>query len=79
MGNSHKYRNATKKEFMDKILPNEFNATFKLAHQKGIIQGYELCNQMLLEYSKEHTIEEIIKFCEKNIKEKDIVKNIIEK
>jgi hypothetical protein len=43
---------------------------FKDIHIKGLIQGFEIANQMLYDYCNEHTIEEIKEFTKKNLEKK---------
>ena len=43
----------------------------------GMVQGYELSNQMLLEWAENHTIEEVVEFCKKNIENKGKMEEIV--
>lgn len=45
---------------------------------KNIIVGFESANQMILDYAKEEgrTVEDIIEFCNKNLKNKDLVEKV---
>lgn len=79
MGNSYKKKKPTKNQFFNEILPKEISEKMKEFHIKGIIEGYEICNKMLLGYAKNHTKEEIIDFCQKNIKNKQVIKDIVNK
>ena len=78
---SNKKKKPTKAELeaiVNTIIPEEvkqhmidgFAKDLKDAHIKGLIQGFELANQMLLEYGQGKTIEEVLEFCKKNIEDK---------
>ena len=64
-----KSKKPTKKQLMEE-LPKKFEQELKNAHIKGMVQGYELSNQMLLEWAENHTIEEVVEFCKKNVEDK---------
>ena len=64
-----KSKKPTKKQMMEE-LPKKFEQELKNAHIKGMVQGYELSNQMLMEYAENHTIEEVVDFCRKNVEDK---------
>ena len=64
-----KSKKPTKKQMMEE-LPKKFEQELKNAHIKGMVQGYELSNQMLMEYAENHTIEEVVEFCKKNVEDK---------
>jgi folylpolyglutamate synthase/dihydropteroate synthase len=64
-----KSKKPTKKQMMEE-LPKKFEQELKNAHIKGMVQGYELSNQMLLEWAENHTIEEVVEFCKKNVEDK---------
>ena len=63
----NKGKKPTKKQMLEEVIPNQFNEELRNAHIKGMIQGFEVANQMLLEYADSHTIEELRDFCKKNI------------
>lgn len=52
-----------------------FDKTLRENFIKNIIIGFESANQMILDYAKEdgRTVEDIIEFCNKNLKNKDVV------
>ena len=74
--NEHKSKNPTKKQMMEE-LPKKFEQELKSAHIKGMVQGYELSNQMLLEYAENHTIEEVVDFCRKNVENKGKMEEVV--
>jgi len=47
------------------------------AHIKGLVQGFEIANQMLLEYAGAHTIEEVVDFCKKNVEQKNVMSKVV--
>ena len=42
-------------------------------------KGFEIANQMLLEYAENHTIEEVVDFCKKNVDKKDVMSKVVGK
>ena len=74
----HKSKKPTKKQMMEDI-PKMFEQELKSAHIKGMVQGYEVANQMLLEWAENHTIEELIEFCKKNVENKDVMSKVVGK
>lgn len=72
----HKVKKPTKKQMMEE-LPKKFEQELKSAHIKGMVQGYELSNQMLLEYAENHTIEEVVEFCKKNVENKGKMEEVV--
>ena len=73
----HKKKKPTKKQMIDEILPNQLREEFKKTHIKGMVQGFEVANQMLLEYADSHTIEELRDFCKKNIEQKSVMDKVV--
>ena len=65
----HKGKKPTKKQMIEEVIPNQFKEELRNAHIKGMVQGFEVANQMLLEYADSHTIEELRDFCKKNIEQ----------
>lgn len=59
-------KNALKKELKNSLI-------------RGIMIGYETTNNMIIAYSKNHTVEEIREFCEKNIKNKKVMETNVER
>jgi hypothetical protein len=72
----HKSKKPTKKQMMEDI-PKRFEQELKSTHIKGMVQGYELSNQMLLEYAENHTIEEVVEFCRKNVENKGKMEEVV--
>ena len=78
MMNGHNQKSPTKKQFIDEIFPKQLKEKLKEQHIMGLVQGFEVANQMLLDYATEHTLEEIVEFCKKNVENKDVVKNMVD-
>jgi hypothetical protein len=83
-----KDKKPTKKELqaiVDSLITDEakeeiildHKAELKKAHIKGLCQGYELSNRMLLEWAENHTIEEVVDFCRKNVKNKGKMESVV--
>lgn len=75
----YKSKKPTKKQMIDEILPNQLREEFKKTHIKGLVQGFEIANTMIMEYAKENDIEQVIEFCKKNIEQKDTMAKVVEK
>lgn len=73
----HKGKKPTKKQMLEDIIPNQFKEELRNAHIKGMVQGFEVANQMLLEYADSHTIEELRDFCKKNIEQKQVMEKVV--
>lgn len=73
----HKVKKPTKAQLINEIIPKQFEQKLKEMHIKGMVQGFEVANQMLLEYAEKHTIEEVVEFCKKNIKNKDVMEKVV--
>ena len=73
----HKGKKPTKKQMIEDIIPNQFKEELRNAHIKGMVQGFEVANQMLLEYADSHTIEELRDFCKKNIEQKQVMEKVV--
>lgn len=84
----HKSKKPTKAELqsiVDRMITNEqkqeivddHKEKVKQAHIMGMVQGYELSNQMLLEWAEKHTIEEVVDFCRKNVENKGKMEEIV--
>lgn len=84
----HKLKKPTKAELqsiVDTLITPEmkqamiegFEEDLKNAHIKGLVQGFEVANQMLLEYAECHTIGEVIDFCKKNVESKDVMEKVV--
>ena len=86
--NEHKSKKLTKAELqsiVDRLITeegkeeiiNNHKEEVRKAHIKGLCQGYELSNQMLLEWAENHTIEEVVEFCRKNVENKGKMEEIV--
>ena len=75
----HKKKKPTKAQFINEIIPQQFEQKLKETHIKGLVQGFEVANQMLLDYAVGKTFEEVIQFCQKNIENKETMAKVIEK
>ena len=73
----HKGKKPTKKQMLEEVIPNQFKEELRNAHIKGMVQGFEVANQMLLEYADSHTIEELRDFCKKNIEQKQVMEKVV--
>lgn len=73
----HKSKKPTKKQMIEEVIPNQFKEELRNAHIKGMVQGFEVANQMLLEYADSHTIEELRDFCKKNIEQKQVMEKVV--
>lgn len=75
----HKVKKPTKKQMIEEIIPKQYEQKLKDIHIKGMVQGFEIANQMLLEYAETHTIEEVVEFCRKNVEKKDVMSKVVGK
>ena len=75
----HKSKKPTKKQMIEEIIPKQYEQKLKDIHIKGMVQGFEVANQMLLEYAESHTIEEVVDFCKKNVEKKDVMSKVVGK
>ena len=73
----HKSKKPTKAQLINEIIPKQFEQKLKEMHIKGMMQGFEVANQMLLEYAESHTIEEVVEFCKKNVVNKDVMEKVV--
>ena len=76
MDNGHKQKKPTKTQMINEIIPKQFEEELKKSHIKGLVQGFQLANQMLLDYAQGKTIEEVLNFCKKNIEDKTMSKMV---
>jgi len=75
----HKKKKPTKAQLINEIIPQQFEQKLKETHIKGLVQGFEIANTMIMEYAKENNIEQVIEFCKKNIEQKETMAKVIEK
>ena len=73
----HKSKKPTKKQMIEEIIPKQYEQKLKDIHIKGMVQGFEVANQMLLKYAESHTIEEVVEFCKKNSEQKDVMEKVV--
>ena len=73
----HKGKKPTKKQMIEEVIPNQFKEELRNTHIKGMVQGFEVANQLLLEYADSHTIEELRDFCKKNIEQKQVMEKVV--
>lgn len=73
----HKSKKPTKAQLINEIIPKQFKQKLREMHIKGMVQGFEVANQMLLEYAESHTIEEVVEFCKKNVANKDVMEKVV--
>ena len=62
---------------IEEVILNQFKEELHNAHIKGLVQGFEVANQMLIEYADGHSLEEVIDFCKKNIEQKSVMESIV--
>lgn len=60
-------------ELLKKIISKKLEQDMKKARINGIVIGFEVCNKMLLDYSKKHTKKELIEFMKKNLENKEVM------
>ena len=73
----HKAKKPTKKQMIEEVIPNQFKQELHNAHTKGLVQGFEVANQMLIDYADGHSFEEVIDFCKKNIEQKSVMESVV--
>jgi len=75
----HKSKKPTKKQMIEEVLPNQIREELRKTHIKGLVQGFEIANTMIMEYAKENDVEQVIEFCQKNIEQKETMAKVVEK
>ena len=73
----HKGKKPTKKQMIEEVIPSQLKHELHNAHIKGLVQGFEVANQMLIEYADGHSFEEVIDFCKKNIEQKSVMESMV--
>ena len=64
-------------EDIKKNVADKFEGALKENFIKNIVMGFEIANQMIIDYiNKGHTLEEVKAFCEKNVKKKDVLEKV---
>jgi len=74
---SHKSKKPTKKQMIEEVIPKQFKDELNKAHIKGLVQGFEVANQMLIEYADGHSLEQVVDFCKKNIEQKQVMESVV--
>ena len=74
---SHKAKKPTKRQMVEEVIPNQFKEELHKAHIKGLVQGFEVANQMLIDYADGHSLEEVVDFCKKNIEQKSVMESVV--
>ena len=73
----HKSKKPTKKQMIEEIIPKQFKDELNKTHIKGLVQGFEVANQMLIDYADGHSLEEVVDFCKKNIEQKQVMESVV--
>lgn len=73
----HKGKKPTKKQMLEEVIPSQLKQELHNAHIKGLVQGFEVANQMLIDYADGHSFEQVIDFCKKNIEQKNVMESIV--
>ena len=73
----HKVKKPTKKQMIEEVIPKQFKDELHNAHIKGLVQGFEVANQMLIDYADGHSFEQVIDFCKKNIEQKSVMESVV--
>ena len=73
----HKGKKPTKKQMIEEVIPSKLKHELHNAHIKGLVQGFEVANQMLIDYADGHSLEEVIDFCKKNIEQKSVMESVV--
>ena len=64
----HKTKKPTKKQMLEEVIPSQLKQELHNAHIKGLVQGFEVANQMILDYIKSgKNLDEVVSFIEKNL------------
>ena len=73
----HKSKKPTKKQMIEEVIPKQFKDELNKTHIKGLVQGFEVANQMLIDYADGHSLEEVVDFCKKNIEQKSVMESVV--
>jgi len=73
----HKSKKPTKKQMIEEIIPKQFKDELNKTHIKGLVQGFEVANQMLIDYADGHSLEQVVDFCKKNIEQKSVMESVV--
>ena len=79
MNNSdgHNTKKPTKKQMIEEVIPNQLKQELHNAHIKGLVQGFEVANQMLIDYADGHSFEQVLDFCKKNIENRNVMESVV--
>lgn len=73
----HKTKKPTKKQMIEEVIPSQLKQELHNAHIKGLVQGFEVANQMLIDYADGHSFEQVLDFCKKNIENRNVMESIV--
>ena len=73
----HKGKKPTKKQMLEEVIPSQLKQELHNAHIKGLVQGFEVANQMLIDYANGHSFEQVLDFCKKNIENRNVMESIV--
>ena len=84
----HKAKKPTKAELqaiVDSLITDEQKEDMVADHKeklhqariKGLVQGFDVANQMLIDYADGHSFEQVIDFCKKNIEQKQVMESFV--
>ena len=73
----HKGKKPTKKQMLEEVIPSQLKQELHNAHIKGLVQGFEVANQMLIDYANGHSFEQVLDFCKKNIENRNVMESVV--
>ena len=73
----HKAKKPTKKQMLEEVIPSQLKQELHNAHIKGLVQGFEVANQMLIDYADGHSFEQVLDFCKKNIENRNVMESVV--
>ena len=62
---------------IEEVIPNQLKQELHNAHIKGLVQGFEVANQMLIDYADGHSFEQVLDFCKKNIENRNVMESVV--
>ena len=63
-------------EKKQEILEAQLNA-LKEERARSLMMGFEVANQMLIDYADGHSFEEVVDFCKKDIEQKSVMESMV--
>ena len=63
-------------EKKQEILEAQLNA-LKEERARSLTMGFEVANQMLIDYADGHSFEQVLDFCKKNIEQKSVMESVV--